>query len=220
MSRSQIGLSESLAAYVSSIGYRETDAQRGLREKTAPMSAGMMQISPEQGAFMSILVRVMGAKLCVEVGTFTGYSALTVAAALPADGKVICCDVSDEWTSVGKPFWQDADVADKIDLRIAPASETLDSLIADGMTGTVDFAFIDADKTGYATYYEQLLTLLRPNGLIAVDNVLWGGSVTDLSDTSEDTVAIRALNEMIAKDNRVEIALIPIGDGLTLVRKK
>lgn len=220
MSRSQIGLNEALAAYVSTVGYRETDAQRGLREKTAPMSAGMMQISPEQGAFMSILVQIMNAKLCVEVGTFTGYSALTVASALPADGKVICCDVSDEWTSVGKPFWQDAGVADKIDLRIAPASETLDSLIADGMTGKVDFAFIDADKTGYATYYEQLLTLLRPNGLIAVDNVLWGGSVTDMSDTSEDTVAIRALNDMIAKDDRVEISLIPIGDGLTLARKK
>lgn len=219
MSSTQIGLSESLAAYVSTVAYRESDAQRGLREKTAPMSYGVMQISPEQGAFMSILVKLMNARLCIEVGTFTGYSALAVASALPADGKIICCDVSDEWTDIGKPFWQQAGVADKIDLRIAPASETLDSLIADGMTGKVDFAFIDADKTGYDTYYEKLLTLLRPNGVIGIDNVLWSGAVVDPSDTDEDTVALRALNEKIARDDRVEIAMIPIGDGLTLARK-
>ncbi|MEQ9491264.1 MAG: class I SAM-dependent methyltransferase [Alphaproteobacteria bacterium] len=220
MSSTQINLSDDLAAYVSGVAYRESDAQRGLREKTAPMSSSIMQISPEQGALMSILVQVMNARLCIEVGTFTGYSALTVASALPADGKIICCDVSDEWTSIGKPFWRQAGVADKIDLRIAPASETLDNLIADGLEGKVDFAFIDADKSGYDTYYEQLLTLLRPNGLIGIDNVLWGGSVIDPSDMSDDTVAIRALNEKIAADDRVEIAMVPIGDGLTLARKK
>jgi len=220
MASYSIGLSDALSDYISGVGYRESDAQRGLREKTAPMSSGVMQISPVQGAFMSVLVQAIGARLCVEVGTFTGYSALTVAAALPADGKLICCDVSEEWTDIGKPFWQQAGVADKIDLRIAPAAEPLDSLIADGMSGTVDFAFIDADKTGYAVYYEKLLTLLRPNGLIAIDNVLWGGAIIDDSDTSDDTVALRALNEMIAKDDRVEIAMTPIGDGLTLVRKR
>lgn len=220
MASYEIGLEDTVAAYVSTVGYRETEAQKGLRDVTNPMAEGVMQISPGQGAFMSILVKLMGAKLCVEVGTFTGYSALTVAAALPDDGKIICCDVSDEWTSIGKPYWDQAGVSDKIDLRIAPATETLDSLIADGLAGTVDFGFIDADKINYDTYYEQMLTLLRPNGLIAVDNVLWGGSVADPSDTKEDTVAIRELNEKLSKDDRVEIALIPVGDGVTLARKK
>ena len=161
----------------------------------------------------------MGAKLCLEIGTFTGYSALSVAAALPAGGKLVCCDVSREWTDMGRRYWQEARVIDRIDLRIAPALDTLNALLEEGMAGRFDFSFIDADKENYGGYYEKSLELLRPGGLIAVDNVLWSGAVVDESDSSPDTQAIRALNERIAADERVEHVLLPVGDGLTLARK-
>ena len=220
MSSSHIGLNEELARYLDEKGFRESAELARLREETSGMASAGMQITPGQGALMAMLVRLTGAKLCVEVGTFTGYSALAVAAALPEGGRLICCDVSEEWTDVGKRYWEEAGVAGRIDLRIAPAVETLDALAGEGLTGAVDFAFVDADKANYGRYYEQLLTLLRPGGLIAVDNVLWGGSVIDPDDQSEDTKAIRALNEVIARDERVDHVMLPVGDGLTLARKR
>lgn len=220
MSSSHIGLTEALSRYLDEKGLRESDVLRRLREETAGMEYARMQITPGQGALMAMLVKLTGAKLCIEVGTFTGYSALAVAAALPADGRLICCDVSKEWTDVGRRYWEEAGLSDRIDLRIAPATETLDALSGEGLAGQVDFAFVDADKTNYGRYYEQLLGLLRPGGLIAVDNVLWSGSVIDPEDQSEDTKAIRALNDAIATDERVDHVLLPVGDGLTLARKR
>jgi caffeoyl-CoA O-methyltransferase len=180
-----------------------------------------MQIGAEQGQFMSLLVRLIGAKRTLEVGTFTGYSALTVALALPADGQVIACDVSEEWTSIGRRYWQRAGVAHKIDLRIAPGNETLAKLVADhSQHNSFDFAFIDADKSNYGSYYEYCIQLVRPGGLIAVDNVLWSGGVIDPSDQRPDTLAIRALNAKLHDDERVDVSLVPIGDGLMLARKR
>jgi caffeoyl-CoA O-methyltransferase len=178
-----------------------------------------MQISPEQGQFMQLLMRVLPAVNTIEVGVFTGYSSLSVALALPAEGKVIACDLSEEWTSIGKPYWKEAGVDHQIDLRLGPALTTLDSLIAEGRQGSFDFAFIDADKANYQNYYERLLVLVRKGGIIAIDNVLWHGSVADPSVQDEDTQAIRALNEMLHEDPRVFISLLPIGDGLTLAMK-
>jgi predicted O-methyltransferase YrrM len=178
-----------------------------------------MQISPEQGQLMALLVQAIGARRAIEIGTFTGYSALWVALALPADGRLVCCDVSAEWTAVGKPFWERAGVAGKIDLRIAPAIATLDRLLADGDAG-YDFAFIDADKTGYDGYYERCLKLLRPGGLIAIDNVLWGGDVANPKHRSADTLALRALNRKLHHDERVTLSMLPVGDGLTLALKR
>ena len=184
-------------------------------EGLGPVS--LMQISAEQGAFMTLLTRAIGAHSAVEVGTFTGYSSLCIARGLPDDGRLLCCDVSEEWTSIGRKYWTEAGVEKKIDLRIAPALETLRSLPPKEQ---FDLAFIDADKTNYANYYEQILKRLRPNGLILFDNVLWMGQVIDPSDPSEDTKALRALNDSLAKDNRVEAVMLPISDGLTIVRKK
>jgi caffeoyl-CoA O-methyltransferase len=179
-----------------------------------------MQISPEQGQLMALLVQAIGARRAIEIGTFTGYSALWVALALPADGKLVCCDVSAEWTVIGKPYWEEAGVAPKIDLRIAPALHTLDGLLAAGQAGTYDFAFIDADKTGYDGYYERCLRLLRRGGLIAIDNVLWGGDVADSLKRSADTLALRALNDKLHRDERATLSMLPIGDGLTLALKR
>ena len=220
MSSSHIGLDEALAAYVEKLGYREDAVERRLREETATLSQAVMQITPGQGAFMALLVRLMGAATCIEVGTFTGYSALAVARALPPGGKLICCDISEEWTAMGRRYWREAGVEEKIDLRIAPALETLEALRSEGLSDQVDFAFIDADKVNYAAYYEALLGLLRPGGLIAVDNVLWSGAVVNPEDRSADTAAIRELNEAIAADERVDHVLLPVGDGLTLARKR
>lgn len=219
MSRTTTGMTEDLRAYLIASGVRESALLAKLREETAGLPAGGMQISPEQGQFMRLLVELTGARRCLEVGTFTGYSALCVAMALPADGTLVCCDVSAEWTGIGKRYWKEAGLDHKIDLRIAPATETLEALIADGQSGSFDFAFIDADKGNYDRYYEAALTLLRPGGLIGVDNVLWGGSVINPAKQDEDTLAIRALNAKIAKDERITPAMIPIGDGLTLARK-
>ncbi|GIG61455.1 SAM-dependent methyltransferase [Longispora fulva] len=185
--------------------------------RAATGGAAGMQISPEQAVFTTTLARLLGARSAVEVGTFTGMSALAIARGLPEDGHLLCCDVSEEWTNIGRKYWERAGVADRIELRIAPAAETLAALPADA---TVDLAFIDADKTGYPTYWAELVPRMRPGGVILVDNTLWSGRVVDPADTSADTVAIRAFNELVTGDDRVESVILPIGDGLTLARKK
>jgi predicted O-methyltransferase YrrM len=220
MANKTIGLSEDLAGYVIEVGAREPDVLARLREETAAIPQHGMQIAPEEGAFLAMLVELTGARRCIEVGTFTGYSSLAVALALPDDGSVVCCDVSEEWTAVARRYWSDAGVADRIDLRIAPASETLDALIADGGEAAYDFAFVDADKTGYDGYYESLLRLVRPGGLIVFDNMLWGGAVIDPEADDGDTDAIRSLNLKLATDERISLCLLPIADGVTLVRKR
>jgi caffeoyl-CoA O-methyltransferase len=179
-----------------------------------------MQIAPEEGAFLAMLVELTGAKRCIEVGTFTGYSSLAVALALPDDGSLVCCDVSEEWTAIARRHWADAGVADRIELWIAPASETLGALIVDDGESAYDFAFVDADKTGYDGYYEQLLRLVRPGGLIVFDNMLWGGRVLDEDPDDEDTRAIQALNRKLATDDRVSLCLLPLADGVTLARRR
>ncbi len=184
------------------------------------MPQASMQISPEQGQFMALLLRLIGARRCLEVGTFTGYSSTVMALAMPADGQIVCLDVSEEFTARARVAWREAGVAEKIELRLAPARESLAALLAEGATGSFDFAFIDADKENYSHYYEAALELLRPGGLIAVDNTLWGGSVADPAKKDADTVAIRAFNEAVHGDERVDVSLVPIGDGLTLARKR
>lgn len=219
MSRTSFALPEALHAYLLAVGTRPDAVRLGLREATNALPNSGMQISTEQGEFMDLLIKLMGATKCLEVGTFTGYSALVTAQALPETGKLICCDVSDEYTAIGKPFWAKAGVAHKIDLRIAPATETLDALLADGQAETFDFMFIDADKHNYDSYYERGLQLLRPGGLIGIDNTLWSGKVIDNEAQDADTVALRALNAKIHADVRVQVSMLPIGDGLTLCRK-
>ena len=192
--------------------------QRGLIQETAKLGGiAVMQVAPEQGAFMTLLARAIGARRAIEVGTFTGYSALCLARGLPEDGLLVCCDTSAEWTGVGRPFWEKAGVAHRIELKIAPAIETLRGLPS---APPFDLAFIDADKTGYASYYEELLRLLRPGGLILVDNVLWMGNVVDPQATDPNTLAIRAFNDRVAQDPRVDCVMLPISDGLTLLRKR
>ena len=220
MANQTIGLSDELATYVREVGVREPDVLARLREETATLPRHGMQIAPEEGAFLAMLVALLGARRCVEVGTFTGYSSLAVALALPEDGSLVCCDVSEEWTSMARRAWEQAGVADRIDLRIAPASETLDQLIAAGQQATYDFAFVDADKSGYDGYYEQLLQLVRPGGLIAFDNTLWGGDVLDEDSDDEDTRALRALNVKLSTDDRISLCLLPVADGVTLARKR
>jgi caffeoyl-CoA O-methyltransferase len=219
MSHTHTNVTDDLAAYLRRVSLREPDVMRRLRERTASIPEARMQITPEQGQFMQLLVQMLEAKKTLEIGVFTGYSSLAVALALPANGKVTACDVSDEWTSIGKPYWAEAGVSHKIDLHIAPAVRTLDRLISDGDEGTYDFAFIDADKANYDSYYESSLVLVRTGGLIAIDNVLWHSKVIDPSINDADTVAIRKINGKIHADKRVSISLIPIGDGLTLARK-
>ncbi len=218
MSKRSIVLTEPLYDYLIANGVREPEVMRRLREETASVSGSGMQIGAEQGQFMSLLVELIGARRCLEIGTFTGYSALAVARAMPSDGRLICCDVSEEWTAIGRRYWQEAGVADRIDLRLGPALETLDALIGDGESGKFDFAFIDADKENYDGYYERCLTLVRPGGLIAIDNVLWSGSVINPDRQTEETKAIRAINAKIHGDERVTVSMLPIGDGLTLAR--
>jgi predicted O-methyltransferase YrrM len=199
---------------------REPDVLRRLREETASLPNAGMQISPEQGQFMTLLVHLLDARRTLEVGVFTGYSSLSVALALPEDGHIIACDVSEEWTAIARRYWREAGVERKIDLRLRPALQTLDDLIALGQAGSFDFAFIDADKENYADYYERALVLLRPHGLIAVDNVLWSGRVIDKSVKDADTRAIRAFNEKLKADERIWLTMLPIRDGLTLACKK
>ncbi len=219
MSTRTLTLNDDLYQYLLDVSLRETPIQRRLREETARMEMVGMQISPEQGQFMALLVALMGARNTLEVGVFTGYSALCVAGALPEDGRILACDVSEEWTSIARRYWKEAGVDGKIELRLAPATETLAALIEGGEKGRFDFAFIDADKENYGVYFEQCLELLRPGGLIAVDNTLWSGSVLDAEDQSKDTKAIRELNKALRKDSRIRLSLVPIGDGLTLAMK-
>ncbi|MSP87221.1 MAG: SAM-dependent methyltransferase [Alphaproteobacteria bacterium] len=219
MSSKTWGMSDEIRAYLHGISLREHPVLAKLREATKPLQWGGMQISPEQGQLMALLVQLLGARKTLEVGTFTGYSALVVALALPGEGKVIACDVSEEWTSIGRSHWAEAGMTGKIDLRLAPALETLDGLIRDGAAGSFDFAFIDADKKNYDGYYERALTLLRKGGLVAIDNVLWGGKTADETVTDEDTSAIRALNRKVHVDKRVALSVLPVGDGLTLALK-
>jgi len=220
MSANTLNLTPVVYEYYQKMSLRDTDVLRKLREQTHKMSMGQMQISPEQGQFMGLLIELTGAKKTLDIGVFTGYSALSVALALPSDGKVIACDVNVEWTQIAKRFWEMAGVADKIDLRLAPALETLQTLIDENEAGTFDFAFIDADKANYLNYYEKSLTLLRPGGLIAIDNVLWSGDVADLAVNDANTQMIRKVNETLLADPRVTISMLPIGDGLTLARKR
>jgi caffeoyl-CoA O-methyltransferase len=219
MSNKTLQLNDTLHRYLLDVSLREPDVLRRLREETTQVRLSMMQITPEQGQFMQLLVHLIGAKRCLEIGTYTGYSALSVALALPADGKLICCDINEEWTTMARRYWAEAGVADKIELRLAPALDTLAQLLAQGTAGTFDFAFIDADKGNYMNYYEHALQLLRGGGLIAIDNTLWYGHPADPTDVSPDTVAIRALNDKIKADARVRISMLPIGDGLTLAQK-
>ena len=219
MSTATIILDEKLREYLLHVSVKESEILRELREETAQMEYSAMQISPEQGAFMSFLVELIQAKRTLEIGVFTGYSALVVAMALPEDGIVTACDVSEEWANVGMKYWKKAQVEDKIDLRIAPALKTLDQLLSKGKQGTYDFAFIDADKIEYQGYFDKSLELLRIGGLIAIDNVLWGGSVIDDSIQDSSTKAIRKFNKKLYQDERVSISMVPIGDGLTLARK-
>jgi caffeoyl-CoA O-methyltransferase len=220
MSTRSINLDERLYNYLVEHSVREHPVQRELREATAGMLHAGMQISPEQGQFMAFLVKLMGARRAIEIGVFTGYSALSVALALPPDGKVIACDVNEEWTSMARKFWDKAGVAEKIDLRLAPARTTLDALLAEGGAGQYDFAFIDADKTGYAAYYERCMKLVRRGGLIVVDNTLWSGHVVDPARQDKDTAAIRAFNDALHADERVDVSLLPVGDGVTLARRR
>jgi len=211
-------LSNELAEYLVSHGTPPDATQRALIDETAALGAiSGMQIAPEQGAFLTVLTRLIGARDAIEIGTFTGYSALCIARGLPADGRLVCCDVSEEWTAVGRRAWKAAGVADRIDLRIAPALETLGALGADA---AFDLAFIDADKPNYANYYEALLPRMRANGAILVDNVLWDGNVVKPEASDENTLAIRAFNDRIAADDRVDVVMLPIADGLTLARKR
>lgn len=220
MSNRTIALDDRLYAYLTAHSLREPDVLRRLREETLALPRASMQIAPEQGQLMALLVRLIGARRIVEIGTFTGYSALAMALALPEGGRILACDVSLEWTDVARRYWAEAGVAERIELRLAPALETLGGLIADGAAGTFDIAFIDADKTNMLNYYERSLTLLRPGGLVLIDNTLWGGSVADPDRNDEDTVAIRALNDALHGDGRVDLSLVPIGDGLTIARKR
>ncbi|MBW4550377.1 MAG: class I SAM-dependent methyltransferase [Aphanocapsa sp. GSE-SYN-MK-11-07L] len=216
----QTPISDRLYAYLLSVSLPESELQLQLRQETAQMPMGMMQIAPDQGALMAFLVRLTGAKTYLEVGTFTGYSTLCVALALPPDGCAIACDVSEEYTAIARRYWEKAGVANKISLRLAPAIATLDQLLAEGQANAFDFAFIDADKTNYDGYYERALQLVRPGGLIAIDNVLWGGQVADPANQDPDTLAIRALNAKLPRDQRVSICVLPISDGLTLALKR
>ncbi|MGE0096011.1 MAG: class I SAM-dependent methyltransferase [Alphaproteobacteria bacterium] len=220
MARRSINLTDTLHEYLVANSVREPVLLARLRAETKPLEMAGMQISPEQGQFMRLLVELIGAKRTIEVGTFTGYSSLAVALSLPADGRIVACDVNREWTDIARRYWAEAGVAGKIDLRLAPARDTLDAMIAAGENGHYDFAFIDADKKNYDAYYERCLQLIRTDGLLAIDNVLWNGKVIDPSTHDEDTSAIRALNAKVAKDERVSVSLVPIGDGLTLARKR
>ncbi len=213
-------MTDRLYEYVLSVGVREPDGFRALREETARLPECEWQIAPEQGPFLALLVRLTGAKTCLEIGTFTGYSAAWVASALPPDGRLVCCELSAVYAAVAEKHLTAMGLMGKVDLRIAPAAESLDRLVAAGQSGTFDYAFIDADKGRYGLYYERALELVRPGGLIALDNTLWDGKVADPSVTDPDTLAIRALNAALHADARVDLSFLPFADGLTLARKR
>lgn len=219
MTNKTISMNATLRDYLLSVSLRETEVARRLREETARLPEANMQIAPEQGQFMALLVRLMGARKALEIGVYTGYSSLCVALALPADGRLVACDVSREWTAVARRYWEEAGAAHKIDMRLAPALETLDSLLATGAADSFDFAFIDADKLAYDDYYERTLRLLRPGGLMTIDNVFFRGQVADLEFQDEDTRAMRTFNKKLHKDPRITLSFLPLADGLTLALK-
>jgi predicted O-methyltransferase YrrM len=220
MSATSLSIEPTIYDYLMATSVREPPILARLREETAKMPNGGMQISPEHGQFMGLLVRALGVKKAIELGTFTGYSAIVVASALPDEGRLVCCDVSEEYTSTARRYWKAAGLENKIDLRIGPALATIDTLLAEGGAGTFDFAFIDADKPSYDAYYEGVLSLLRPGGMIAIDNVFQRGRVADPNASDDSTAALRALNRKIPDDDRVYSSMLPVGDGLTLVLKK
>ncbi|MGH6947328.1 MAG: O-methyltransferase [Kiloniellales bacterium] len=220
MSSRTIAMDDRLYDYFAKTSLRETPLLARLRRETMKMPERGMQISPEQGQFMALLVELIGARKAIEVGTFTGYSSISIASALPAGGKLVCCDLSDSYTGIARRYWARANVGRKIELRLGPATVTLDGLIKEGGTAAYDFVFIDADKSSYDGYYERALKLLRRGGLVAVDNMLWGGAVADPRKRDKDTRAIRALNRKARNDRRVAASLVPIGDGLLLARKR
>lgn len=214
------GLPDDVHEYLLKVSLRESPILARLRQATAPRPEAEMQISPEQGQFMALLAKLAGARRCIEVGTYTGYSALAVALALPADGKLIACDVSDEFTRIGRPFWKEAGVESKIDLRLQPALKTLDELLKDGQQNTFDFAFVDADKPSYIQYYEKLLQLVRPGGLICADNTLGLSGSPIIRQDHAAAQAMRAFNEHVHNDERVDISMLPVGEGITLLRRR
>lgn len=220
MSTRTFTLSDPLYEYLLSVSLREPDVLTRLRRETARSPEAHMQISPEQGQLMALLIRLAQASKVLEIGVFTGYSSLTMALALPPEGKIVACDISEEWTSVAERYWKDAGVAGKIDLRLGPALKTLESLLEKGEAGTFDFAFIDADKRNYEKYYERTLQLVRKGGLITIDNVLWSGRVADPKNVEDSTETIRKFNRMLHNDQRIFLSLVPIGDGLTLAQKR
>ncbi len=220
MSKGIIKISDELYKYILSVSLREPDILRQLREETEPYPHSFMQISPDQGQFMSLLIHLMGARNTIDIGVYTGYSSLSVALALPNDGKLIACDVNEEWTSMARRYWAEAGVSNKIELKLAPAIETLDELLARELAGTFDFIFIDADKENYDQYYEKSLKLLRTRGLIAVDNVLWSGRVLESGQYDPDTTAIKAFNAKLLEDDRIFLSMAPIADGLSLAVKR
>jgi predicted O-methyltransferase YrrM len=220
VSNRTINLDQALYDYLLDVSLREAPILKALREETAADPMHNMQIAPEQGQFMALLASLLDARRYLEIGVFTGYSSLAVGLALPEDGEIVACDISEEWTSIARRYWREAGLHDRIHLHLAPARKTLQMLLDKGRAGHFDFAFIDADKESYADYFELALQLIRRGGLIAVDNVLWGGSVIDTDKNDTDTVAIREFNRLLHEDARVDISLVPIGDGLTLARKK
>ncbi|USE37314.1 class I SAM-dependent methyltransferase [Endozoicomonas sp. SCSIO W0465] len=220
MSTETLQLNDTLYQYIYNVGLREHPVLKELRELTSHHRYRMMQISAEQGQLMAMLAKIANARRTIEIGVFTGYSALSVALALPADGELIACDISPEYTDIAKTYWEKAGVSERIRLHLAPASETLDQLISKGEGNQFDMAFIDADKTGYEAYYEQCLQLIRPGGLILIDNVLWSGKVADKNPSDEDTLALKALNRKIYDDDRVDMMILPVSDGLTIAIKR
>jgi predicted O-methyltransferase YrrM len=220
MTNKSLQLTDELLDYLLNVAVDETDVQRRLREETARLSMARMQIAPEQGQFMGWLARLINARRALEIGVFTGYSSLCVAYALPADGRLIACDINGQWTDVARRYWREAGVADKIELRLAPALDTLDQLLEAGHSGSFDYIFIDADKANYLNYYERALQLLRPGGVLLADNVLWSGRVADSSQQDRNTSALRAFNARLRSDRRIWLSMLPLADGLTLAMKK
>jgi len=215
-----VTMTDTLYRYLVAHSVREHPVLAELRAETAKLPQAVMQIGADQGQFMALLARLTGARRCLEVGVFTGYSSLSVALALPEDGRIVALDVSEEWTAIARRYWKKAGVGRKIDLRLGPALDALDALVAQGQSGRFDFAFIDADKANYLGYYERCLELVRAGGLIAVDNTLWSGDVADPANQKPDTVSLRAFNDALHRDERIDLALLPVGDGLTLALKR
>jgi len=220
MSNRTLNLDEALYSYLLDVSLRETPLQKRLREETAALPVAQWQIAPEQGQFMALLVQLTGARQLLEIGTFTGYSALSMAQALPEDGNLLCCDIDQQYTAIARRYWKEAGVAERVELRLAPAMETLGALVREGKAGSFDLIFVDADKVNYPAYLEHALILARPGGLILFDNTLWSGRVLERTPETADTRAIQSLNKRLKVDQRVDISLLPLGDGLTLCRKR